>query len=161
MSGWRAFVGEPGHRTTLDVPGLSWLQAQRMLLATLADDYPEAEPDTCEHCAAAARAAVRGLRDLPAETPGQWDVDRDEYILSRDLAGRNGEAASVSNEPGHEVSRGKPRLYAQITFYAESPIDYEAAVERVGRALDEAGFADRTEAFAELIQGDEPDGAAA
>jgi len=57
----------------------------------------------------------------------------------------------MSDDPGHEVSRGKPRLYAQITFYAEAPIDYEAAVERVGRALDEAGFGDRTEVFTELI----------
>ena len=86
MSGWRAFVGEPGHRTSLDVPGLSWVQAQRMLLAELADDYPEGEPVVCEHCEAAAREARAGLRNLPADTAGQWDVDRDEYILSRDTA---------------------------------------------------------------------------
>jgi hypothetical protein len=64
-----------------------------MLLATLDDDYPESEPDPCGHCAAKAREAREGLRSLPVETPGQWDVDWDEYILSRE-AGHTGEERS-------------------------------------------------------------------
>jgi len=64
-----------------------------------------------------------------------------------------------SNDVGPvRLSQGKPRLFAKLTFYAETPIDYEAAVEGISRALDEAGFGNRTEAFAELIQGDEPNG---
>lgn len=94
MTLWRAFVGDYderdstdpySYRSSLDVSGLSWEEARGRLIKRLAEDYPEESHDqliqVCGHCAAASAEAREGLRDLKPETPGMWDVDRDEYAL--------------------------------------------------------------------------------
>lgn len=67
----------------MEESGLSWLAARDRLLAELAEDYPPNEADPCPHCDGAVREAVKALKNLPPDTAGEWDVDRDTYLLSR------------------------------------------------------------------------------
>jgi hypothetical protein len=78
---WRAFIGEPGHRTETNLRGVSWYLARDCLL----DFARTFVSDGCEFCADAQDDALTALARLQPDTEWSGDIDWDTLILRRDV----------------------------------------------------------------------------
>jgi hypothetical protein len=76
---WHAFVGEPGERTSIHKPDLTWAEARDVLLAFVTESLDT----TCDHCRAAAQQCHGELTALTEDAVWTGDIDWDELILSR------------------------------------------------------------------------------
>lgn len=76
---WHAFVGEPGERTHIHKPDLTWTEARDVLLAFAAGFLN----DSCDYCRGNAEQCGGELTVLAPDSEWRGDIDWDELLLTR------------------------------------------------------------------------------